>query len=119
MKTFVTHIYAISPISGEILTLNHYPMKYTLKSIFILLTTVFLSITSLLIYSHHTPTPKIGQVYTWNNDNPFTIKESYKDSVTNIKGAYIQFDEYLNDTIVYTNASCTISEFLKENKLLK
>ena len=78
-----------------------------------------ITVSILLFKANYQPAPKIGQVYTWNNDNPFTTKESYKDSVTNIKGDYIQFDEYLNDTIVYTNASCTISEFLKENKLLK
>ena len=78
-----------------------------------------ITVSILLFKATYQSTPKIGQVYTWNDDNPFTIKESYKDSVTNIKGNYIQFDEYLNDTIVYTNASCTISEFLKENKLLK
>lgn len=95
-------------------------MKYIPQTILFIWAIILSILLFKAIYqATYQPAPKIGQVYTWNNDNPFTAKESYKDSITNIKGDYIQFDEYLNDTIVYTNASCTISEFLKENKLLK
>ena len=67
----------------------------------------------ILITYNVKPYPKIGRVYRQINNNPFD-KHTVKDSVIDIKGNYVQFIEYIDDTIQPGKPSCKIKDFLKD-----
>ena len=79
---------------------------------------IMIGVIILLVLTHTKHNPKPCEVYIWTEQNPFIKNEVYKDSVISVKDGFVLFNEYLNDTLIYTNASCSISEFFKESKEL-